>query len=63
MEVKKMSRGMEWIIGGVLALIIAIVGFYYTKKFTAFIIPLVFVFYGIYSHCLICYGLTYIKTS
>ena len=27
-----MSRGMEWIIGGVLALIIAIVGFYYTKK-------------------------------
>lgn len=49
MEVKKMSRGMEWIIGGVLALIIAIVGFYYTKKFTAFIIPLVFVFYCIYK--------------
>jgi hypothetical protein len=27
-----MSRGMEWIIGAILALIIAIVGFHYTKK-------------------------------
>ena len=44
-----MDRWMEWLIGGILALIIAIVGFYYTKKFTAFIVPLVFVFYGIYK--------------
>ena len=39
MEAKKMSRGMEWIIGSILALIIAIVGFHYTKKPTAIIAP------------------------
>lgn len=43
-----MSRGMEWLIGAILALIIALVGFYYTKKITALIVPLFFVFYGIY---------------
>ena len=43
-----MSRGMEWIVGAILALIIAIVGFHYTKKPTAIIAPVLFLFYGIY---------------
>jgi hypothetical protein len=43
-----MDRGMEWLIGGILALIIAIVGFYYTKKVTALIVPILFIFYGVY---------------
>ena len=43
-----MSRGMEWLIGGILALIIAIVGFYYTKKATALIVPILFIIYGVY---------------
>lgn len=45
----KMDRGMEWLIGGILALIIAIVGFYYTKKVTAVIVPIIFIFYGLYK--------------
>ena len=44
-----MDRGMEWRIGGILALIIAIVGFYYTKKVTAVIVPIIFIFYGLYK--------------
>ena len=43
-----MDRGMEWLIGGILALIIAIVGFYYTKKATAIIVPIIFIIYGVY---------------
>lgn len=43
-----MSRGMEWLIGAILALIVAIVAFYYTKKITALIAPLLLVFYGVY---------------
>lgn len=43
-----MSRGMEWLVGAILALIIALAGFYYTKKITALIVPLILVFYGIY---------------
>lgn len=43
-----MSRGMEWLIGGILALIIAIVGFYYTKKATSLIVPILFIIYGVY---------------
>ena len=39
---------MEWLIGAILALIVAIVAFYYTKKITALIVPIIFVFYGIY---------------
>lgn len=44
-----MSRGMEWIIGSILALIIAIVAFYYTKRITGLIVPLLFFFYGVYK--------------
>lgn len=40
---------MEWIIGSILALIIAVAGFYYTKRITAVIVPLMFLFYGIYK--------------
>lgn len=43
-----MDRGMEWLIGGILALVVAIVGFYYTKKATAVIVPILFIFYGVY---------------
>ena len=43
-----MDRGMEWLIGGILALIVAIVGFYYTKKATTVIVPILFIFYGVY---------------
>lgn len=39
---------MEWLIGGILALIVAIVGFYYTKKATTVIVPILFIFYGVY---------------
>ena len=44
-----MSRGMEWLVGAILALIIAIVGFFYTKKITALIVPLIFFFYGLFQ--------------
>lgn len=43
-----MAKGMEWLIGAILALIVAVAGFYYTKKITALIVPLTLVFYGIY---------------
>lgn len=43
-----MDRGMEWLIGGILALIVAIVGFYYTKKVTTFIFPILLILYGVY---------------
>ena len=43
-----MDRGMEWLIGGILPLIIGIAGFYYTKKFTALFVPIVFIIYGLY---------------
>ena len=33
-----MVKGMEWLIGAILALIVAVAGFYYTKKITALII-------------------------
>ena len=44
----KMDRGMEWLIGGILALIIAIVGFFYTKRITVLIAPLILFFYAMY---------------
>ena len=43
-----MSRGMEWLIGAILALIIAIVGFFYTKRITVLIAPLILFFYVMY---------------
>ena len=44
----KMDRGMEWLIGGILALIIAIVGFFYTKRIAVLIAPLILFFYAMY---------------
>jgi hypothetical protein len=43
-----MNRGMEWLVGAILALIIAIVAFFYTGKISALIAPLILFFYAIY---------------